>query len=62
MVRYAGLSLKKTLAILVMGLCAGAIAGLSAGLISNKYNYIQKRFAYFFTMDSAKRAEEKEKT
>jgi hypothetical protein len=38
------------------------IAGLSAGLINKNYNYIQKRFAYFFTMDSAKRAEEKEKT
>jgi cell division protein FtsW len=62
MVRYAGLSIKKTLTVLVIGLVAGALAGLSAGAINQKYNYIQKRFAYFFTMDSAKRAEEKEKT
>ncbi len=62
MVWYSGLSAKKTLAILGIGLFAGSFAGLSAGLLNPKYNYIQKRFAYFFTLDPAVKEAEKEKT
>jgi cell division protein FtsW len=62
MVRYAGLSVKKTLSILAIGLFAGALAGLSAGMINEKYNYIQKRFAYFFETDKAAKDAQKEQT
>jgi hypothetical protein len=48
MVRYAGLSLKKTLSILAIGLLAGVFAGFSLAVLNPKLTYIRDRFSYFF--------------
>jgi cell division protein FtsW len=61
MVRYAGFSLKKTLAILAIGLGAGIFAGFTLYAINPNLTYIKDRFSYFFTTDANKKAEEKEK-
>lgn len=62
MVRYAGLSIKKTLAVLAIGLFAGVFAGFSLYIINPNLTYIKDRFSYFFETDSAARAAQKEKT
>ena len=62
MVRYAGLSLKKVVSILVMGLFAGVFAGFSLAIINPKLTYIRERFSYFFEMDSDVKNAQKEKT
>lgn len=62
MVWFAGLSIKKTMAILVIGLSAGVFAGFSLALLNPKLSYIRDRFSYFFTTDSDKKDAEKENT
>jgi len=49
MVRFAGLSIKKTASILLLGLGAGLCAWFGLSLINPNYNYIQNRFANFFS-------------
>jgi len=62
MVRFAGLSIKKTLAILVLGLFAGVFAGFSMAVINPNLTYIRERFSYFFETDQEAKAAQKEKT
>jgi cell division protein FtsW (lipid II flippase) len=62
MVRYAGLSFKKTLAILAIGLLAGVFAGFSLYIINPDLTYIKNRFSYFFETDKDARDAQKEKT
>jgi cell division protein FtsW (lipid II flippase) len=62
MVRYAGLSLKKTFAILAIGLFAGVFAGFSLYVINPNLTYIKERFSYFFETNSDAKAAQKEKT
>jgi cell division protein FtsW (lipid II flippase) len=62
MVWFAGLSIRKTLAILAMGLGAGVFAGFSLAIINPNLNYIRDRFSYFFTTSSEKKDAEKENT
>jgi len=62
MVRFSWLSLKKTLSILWIWLCAWLIAWLTLGLVNDKFSYITKRFEYFFTTDKEKLEEERERT
>jgi len=61
MVWFGWLSMRKTVAILVMGLGAGVFAGFSLAMISPKFNYIRERFSYFFTTDAEKKKAEREK-
>ena len=51
MVRFSWLSIKKTFTILLLWLFAWVFAWFSMYLINPKYNYIQKRFANFFSSD-----------
>ena len=62
MVRFSGLSLKKTLAILWIWLSAWVVAWLTLGLVNEKFDYITKRFEYFFTIDKEKIESEREVT
>ena len=62
MVRFSWLSLKKTLSILWIWLFAWVIAWLTLGLVSEKFDYITKRFEYFFTIDKEKIESEREVT
>ena len=62
MVRYSWLKLKKTLAILWIWLLAWIFAWFSLALVDKKFDYITKRFQYFFTLDKEKIAEEREVT
>ena len=62
MVRFSWLSLKKTMAILLIWLWAGVLAWLTMGLVNKKFAYIQNRFVYFFTTDKEKLEEERERT
>jgi cell division protein FtsW (lipid II flippase) len=62
MVRYAGLGIKKTLGILLIGLFAGVFAGFSLYLINPNLAYIKDRFSYFFETDSTAKAAQKERT
>lgn len=62
MVRFSGLNLKKTLAILWIWVWAWLIAWLTLGAINEKFDYITRRFQYFFTVDKTKLEEEREKT
>jgi len=62
MVRYSWLKLKKTLAILWIWLWAWIVAWLTLGLMNEKFDYITKRFEYFFTMDKEKIESEREVT
>ena len=62
MVRYAGLSLKKTLGILAIGLFAGVFAGFSLYIINPNLSYIRDRFAYFFMTDQDERTAQRQKT
>jgi cell division protein FtsW len=62
MVRYAGLSLKKTLSILAIGLFAGVFAGFSLAVINPKLTYIKDRFSYFFETNKDAKDAQKEKT
>lgn len=51
MCRYAGAKLKYVLLILFGGLLTGLIGGSIAGLVSDRFAYIQKRFTYFISSD-----------
>ena len=62
MVRFSWLNLKKTLIILWIGLWTWLIAWLTLGLVNDKFDYITKRFQYFFTVDKSKLEEERERT
>jgi len=62
MVRFSWLNLKKTLIILWIWLWAGLFAWLTLGLVNDKFDYITKRFQYFFTVDKSKLEEERERT
>jgi cell division protein FtsW (lipid II flippase) len=62
MVWFAGLSIKKTMAILTIGLAAGVFAGFSLAIINPNLSYIRDRFSYFFTTDTGKKDAEKENT
>jgi len=62
MVRYGGLSIRKTIAILAIGLGAGVFAGFSLAVINPKMSYVRDRFSYFFTTDAEKKKEERERT
>ena len=62
MVWFAGLNLKRTTAILLIWLWAWVFAWLTLGLVNSKFNYITKRFEYFFTTDKEKIEEERERT
>ena len=62
MVWYSWLKLKKTLAILWIWLWAWLIAWLTLWLINEKFDYITKRFEYFFTLDKEKIQSEREIT
>ena len=62
MVRFSWLNLKKTLIILWIWLWAWLIAWLTLGLVNDKFDYITKRFQYFFTVDKSKIEEERERT
>lgn len=62
MVWYSWLKLKKTLAILWIWLWAWLIAWLTLWLVNEKFDYITKRFEYFFTLDKEKIQSEREIT
>ncbi len=62
MVRYSWLKLKKTLAILWIWLWAWIVAWFSLALVDKKFDYITKRFQYFFTLDKEKIESEREIT
>jgi len=49
MCRYAGAKIKYILWILFWWLTAGLIAGGMAGMVSDRFAYIQKRFTYFIS-------------
>ncbi len=49
MCRYAGAKIKYILRILFWGLALGLIAGSLAGMVSDRFAYIQKRFTYFIS-------------
>ena len=49
MCRYAGAKIKHVLAILLLGMLAGLLGGSIAGMVSEKFSYIQKRFTYFIS-------------
>lgn len=51
MCRYAGAKIKYILWILFGWLAAGLIGGSIAGLVSDRFAYIQKRFTYFISSD-----------
>lgn len=62
MVWYSWLKLKKTLAILWIWLWAWLVAWLTLWLVNEKFDYITKRFEYFFTLDKEKIQSEREIT
>ena len=62
MVRFSWLKLKKTLAILWIWVWAWIFVWLTLWIINKKYDYITKRFQYFFTMDREKIESEREVT
>ena len=62
MVRFSWLNLKKTLIILWIWLWTWLFAWLTLGLMNDKFDYITKRFQYFFTVDKSKLEEERERT
>ncbi|MFA7298876.1 MAG: FtsW/RodA/SpoVE family cell cycle protein [Candidatus Absconditabacterales bacterium] len=49
MCRYAGAKIKYILWILFGGLALGLVAGSVAGMVSDRFAYIQKRFMYFIS-------------
>lgn len=49
MCRYMGAKLKYILRILFGGLFAGLAIGGLAGMVSDRFSYIQKRFVYFMS-------------
>ena len=51
MCRYAGAKIKYILRILFGWLTVGLIGGSIAGLVSDRFAYIQKRFTYFISSD-----------
>lgn len=51
MIRFAGLSLKRTASILILWLWAGIVAGFSLYMINPNLDYIQRRFSNFFSSD-----------
>ncbi len=51
MCRYAGAKIKYILYILFWWLTAGLLVGSIAGMMSDRFQYIQKRFTYFLSSD-----------
>ncbi|MFA7717891.1 MAG: FtsW/RodA/SpoVE family cell cycle protein [Candidatus Absconditabacterales bacterium] len=51
MCRYMGAKLKYILRILFGGLAGGLMIGSLAGMVSDRFSYIQKRFTYFISSD-----------
>ncbi|MEI6775104.1 MAG: hypothetical protein WCL18_10465 [bacterium] len=49
MCRYAGAKIKYILRILFGGITAGLVLGSIAGMVSDRFAYIQKRFTYFIS-------------
>ncbi len=47
MCRYAGAKIKYIFRILFWGIAGGLVLGSIAGMVSNRFSYIQKRFTYF---------------
>ena len=62
MVWYAGLGVKKTFAVLAIGLFAGVFAGFSLYVINPDLKYIRDRFSYFFETDKDAKAAQSKQT
>lgn len=49
MCRYAGAKVRYVLLIMLWGITAGLVVGSIAGMVSDRFSYIQKRFTYFIS-------------